>query len=231
MFVVITVAVAWRAARRGHLHLEVPATGHQADDWEPDAHAGDTPGRKVPSSGPPGLVDQLFWFSLSAIATMLLLAVSSHITQNIASIPFLWVLPLSLYLLTFVIAFEGRRGRGWYLRNTMLLPALVMTGVMAWGLVADDGVLDIETAIPMYLVGLFLVCLFCHGELAQAKPRARYLTRFYFMIALGGAAGAIRGSNQDRNNQQRYRDSQGRTYYCYDNRQDECYWDNGQRRY
>ena len=49
--------------------------------------------------------------------------------------------------------------------------------------------------------------------------------------ALGGTAGAIRGSNQDRNNQQRYRDSQGRYYYCYDNRQDECYWDNGQRRY
>ena len=47
----------------------------------------------------------------------------------------------------------------------------------------------------------------------------------------GGAAGAIRGSNQDRNNQQRYRDRQGRYYYCYDNRQDECYWDNGQRRY
>lgn len=49
--------------------------------------------------------------------------------------------------------------------------------------------------------------------------------------ALGGAAGAIRGSAQDRNNQQRYRDNQGRYYYCYDNRQDECYWDNGQRRY
>ena len=49
--------------------------------------------------------------------------------------------------------------------------------------------------------------------------------------AVGGAAGAIRGSSQDRNNQQRYRDSQGRYYYCYDNRQDECYWDNGQRRY
>ena len=49
--------------------------------------------------------------------------------------------------------------------------------------------------------------------------------------ALGGAAGAIRGSAQDRNNQQRYRDSQGRYYYCYDNRQAECYWDNGQRRY
>ena len=49
--------------------------------------------------------------------------------------------------------------------------------------------------------------------------------------AVGGAAGAIRGSNQDRNNQQRYRDSQGRYYYCYDNRQSECYWENGQRRY
>src|SRR5690606_28432684 len=47
----------------------------------------------------------------------------------------------------------------------------------------------------------------------------------------GGAAGAIRGSNQDRNNQQRYRDNQGRYYYCYDNRQTECYWENGQRRY
>lgn len=49
--------------------------------------------------------------------------------------------------------------------------------------------------------------------------------------ALGGAAGAIRGSSQDRNNQQRYRDNQGRYYYCYDNRQVECYWENGQRRY
>lgn len=49
--------------------------------------------------------------------------------------------------------------------------------------------------------------------------------------ALGGAAGAIRGSSQDRNNQQRYRDSRGNYYYCYDNRQDECYWENGQRRY
>ena len=47
---------------------------------------------------------------------------------------------------------------------------------------------------------------------------------------IGGAAGAVRGSNQDRNNQQRYRDSQGRYYYCYDGRQSECYWDNGQRR-
>jgi hypothetical protein len=47
----------------------------------------------------------------------------------------------------------------------------------------------------------------------------------------GGAAGAIRGSSQDRNNQQRYRDNQGRYYYCYDNRQSECYWENGQRRY
>lgn len=190
LFVLITIAVAWRASKRGHLHLEVPPAGHQADDWEAAvgddaAHAGSR------RAGPPGAVDHAFWFGLSAIATMLLLAVSSHITQNIASIPFLWVVPLSLYLLTFVVAFEGRRGRGWYLRNTMLLPALVMVGFMAWGLVADGGVLDIDTAIPLYLAGLFVVCLFCHGELAHAKPRARFLTRFYFMIALGGATGGL----------------------------------------
>ena len=139
----------------------------------------------------PAAADYLAWFVLAALATLMLLSVSNHITQNVASIPFLWVVPLSLYLLTFVVAFEGRRGQGWYLRDSLMLPALVAAAFMAWGLVTDNGVLDIDIAIPMYLVGLFLVCLFCHGELAQAKPQARYLTRFYFMVALGGAAGGL----------------------------------------
>ena len=71
-------------------------------------------------------------------------------------------------------------------------------------------------------------CRFCgknRGRLEiGARADAIRVTRI-------GAAGAVRGSQADRNNQQRYRDSQGRYYYCYDNRQDECYWDNGQRRY
>ncbi len=137
------------------------------------------------------LQDHFFWFCMAGLATLLLLAISSHITQNVASIPFLWILPLSLYLLTFVLAFEGRAGRGWYRRETFMLPALAVSAIMAWGLVADDGIMRIQEAIPLYLGGLFLVCFFCHGELAQSKPPARKLTRFYFMVALGGACGGL----------------------------------------
>lgn len=188
LFVLITIAVAIRAARAPAGRITV-ATMDPSDPSTPSSSspsAAATPAHAAPSG-----MDLVLWFSLAALATMILLAVSSHITQNVASIPFLWVVPLSLYLLTFVIAFEGRRGKGWYLRNNMLLPAMALCAVMAWGLVTDDGILDIDYAIPLYLAGMFLVCLFCHGELAHAKPQARYLTRFYFMIALGGAAGGL----------------------------------------
>ena len=140
---------------------------------------------------PPSAADYGLWFTLSALASLLLLAISNHISQNVASIPFLWVLPLTLYLLTFVLVFEGRGGRGFYLRQLMLGPVLVVLGAMAWGLTAERGVLSIEYAIPLYCAGLFLTCLFCHGELAAAKPAPRYLTRFYLMLSIGGAAGGM----------------------------------------
>nr|UOZ96891.1 Polyamine aminopropyltransferase [Cupriavidus sp.] len=131
----------------------------------------------------------VFWLILSGFASALLLSASSHISQNIASVPFLWVLPLSLYLLSFVLAFEGRNGKGFYLRESMMLPSMAVAAIMAWGLTAQDGILDIEIAIPLYCAGLFLICLFCHGELAQSRPAPQFLTRFYLMIALGGAMG------------------------------------------
>jgi len=173
LFVLLTLGVALRAMRA------------------PLASAGLNPQSVLsPQTVAPRFSDHLLWSGLAALATMLLLAVSSHITQNIASIPFLWVLPLSLYLLTFVLAFEGRGGRGWYLRVAMI-PALVLAAAMAWALLTDDGILSIEFAIPLFLTGLFVVCLFCHGELAQSKPAPQFLTRFYFMIALGGAVGGL----------------------------------------
>ena len=181
-FVLIIVVVAVRALRGAASARAVEADGSGALPSSVDVDA---------ALVAPRWADVVLWFALAAVATMLLLSVSSHITQNVASIPFLWVLPLSLYLLTFVIAFEGRRGQGWYIRETMMLPAMVLAAFMAWGLMTDDGILDIDYAIPLYLAGLFLICLFCHGELAKAKPAARFLTRFYFMVALGGAAGGL----------------------------------------
>ena len=140
---------------------------------------------------PPGAGDYGLWFAFSALASLMLLAVSNHITQNVASIPFLWVLPLTLYLLTFVLVFEGRGGRGFYIRQILLGPTLVGLGAMAWGLTAERGVLNLSEAIPLYCVGLFLTCMFCHGELAASKPAPSYLTRFYLMLSVGGAAGGM----------------------------------------
>ncbi len=182
LFVMLTAIVAVRSSRRGAVAVR--------SDLGQDAAASPRVTTESPAVRPL-LSDLTLWFSLSALATILLLSISSHITQNVASIPFLWVVPLSLYLLTFVVAFEGRGGRGWYSRDTMLLPALLLAGFMAWGLVAEHGILDIDIAIPLYLTGLFLACLFCHGELAAAKPHPQFLTRFYFVIALGGAAGGV----------------------------------------
>ena len=156
-----------------------------ADDQAARTHA------EAISDTPPSATDYALWFAFSALASLMLLSISNHISQNVASIPFLWVLPLTLYLLTFVLVFEGRGGRGFYIRQLWLGPTLVALGFMAWGLTAERGVLEIDYAIPLYCTGLFLTCMFCHGELAAAKPAPRYLTRFYLMLSIGGAAGGM----------------------------------------
>lgn len=136
----------------------------------------------------PGKLDLFLWLTLSAMGSWLLLAITNHITQNIASIPFLWLAPLTLYLLTFILCFESD---GWYQRSLMLGPLAVVLGFCAWGLQTSDVTLDIKIAIPLYLTGLFVCCMFFHGELAKIRPAPRYLTLFYLMVSLGGALGGM----------------------------------------
>jgi hypothetical protein len=188
LFVVTMLALAWHIARQspGPLVGDGDNTNDSGPTIAPPLVASPSP---LTEHAAPAVSTLIFWFALSALASALLLSASSHISQNIASVPFLWVLPLSLYLLSFVVAFEGRAGKGFYLRDSMMLPSMAAAGIMAWGLTAQDGILDIDIAVPLYSVGLFLICLFCHGELAQSRPPTRYLTRFYLLIALGGAAG------------------------------------------
>ena len=140
---------------------------------------------------PPRARDYLLWLAFSILGSVMLLASTSHITQNIASVPFLWVLPLSLYLLTFVIAFEGRGGRGWYEQNWWLFITLLLIVGMAAGLSAARGVMDVGLAVPLYTLGMFMAVLFCNGELAHRKPAPTYLTHFYLMVSLGGALGGL----------------------------------------
>ena len=134
----------------------------------------------VPLSG----TVQLAWMGLAALASVMLLAVSNHVTQNISSVPFLWVLPLALYLATFILAFDHPR---WYLRTPLLVLLGLLTPWMAW----EISSLKLVVAVPLYFIGMFVACMVCHGELARLKPDPAHLTRFYLMISVGGAVGAV----------------------------------------
>lgn len=141
------------------------------------------------NNGPkPGLAHHVLWLTLSAMGSFMLLAVTNHITHDVASVPFLWILPLTIYLVSFILCFEGR---GWYRRSIFLGPLLVAAGAMAWALHADRGIHDIKESVALFSAGLFVCCMFFHGELAQTKPAPRYLTRFYLMVSLGGALGGF----------------------------------------
>ncbi|MGH9658828.1 MAG: fused MFS/spermidine synthase, partial [Bryobacteraceae bacterium] len=124
----------------------------------------------------------------AAVPSLLLLAVTNHLCQNVAAIPFLWVLPLALYLLTFILCFDrpiwhDRRVSYW------LLPGGL--GLIHLGLLKVPATASLPILIPVFGAGFFLCCMFCHGELARRKPDPRHLTAFYLMISLGGALGAL----------------------------------------
>jgi spermidine synthase len=150
------------------------------------ARAGDEAATATAASAaaPPTLAAQLLWLALSAMGSVMLLAISNHVTQNIASVPFMWVVPLSLYLITFILCFDHPR---WYVRPLFVALLLVLLPWMAYKIPS----LDLKLSLATYLGGLFVACMFCHGELARLKPDPRHLTRFYLMMSLGGALGAV----------------------------------------
>lgn len=130
----------------------------------------------------------LFWIGLPACASILLLAITNHLSQNVAAIPFLWILPLTLYLLSFILCFEGTR---WYRRTLFIRLFAVAVGSMAYALSPEFENGEIKVMIPLFAAGLFVCCMVCHGELARLKPHPRLLTSFYVMIASGGALGGV----------------------------------------
>ncbi len=171
-FVALCAATAFASLRAGE-----PAT-EPADPGTADA--------RTHSSAPTAL-RQLLWCALAATGSLLLLSVTNHITQNVAAVPLLWIAPLSLYLLTFILCFDAPR---WYRRELFLSMAAAALGVMAWTLADPKLTHELAIQLGVFCAGLFIACMFCHGELARLKPLPRYLTRFYLMISLGGAIGS-----------------------------------------
>ena len=127
------------------------------------------------------------WIGLSACSSALLLAVTNHITQNVAAVPFLWMIPLGLYMLSFILCFGSSR---WYPRNFFVRLLGVALGGMAYALSPSLTALPFWLMILLFCLGLFICCMFCHGELARLKLDPAQLTSFYSLISLGSVAGA-----------------------------------------
>jgi SAM-dependent methyltransferase len=169
-YAVFTLLCGFMALRaRGFAPLEVAAGGAPVERPQPRQYA--------------------MWLLFPATASVLLLSITTQLSQNVAAIPFLWVLPLSLYLLSFILCFESS---GWYRRYPYLPLLAVALGGMAHGItVNNDANLPIWVMLTLFGLGLFVCCMVCHGELARLKPDPKYLTHFYLTISAGGALGGI----------------------------------------
>jgi hypothetical protein len=137
---------------------------------------------------PPAFPLRLLWLGLAAGASVLLLAVTTHLTQDVAAIPFLWIVPLSVYLLSFIVCFEAPR---LYHRAVFVPLLLAALGFMAYRLWPEHQSMKLRLVIGLLAFALFICCMVCHGELARLKPHPRYLTGFYVTVSLGGAVGGL----------------------------------------
>ncbi len=143
---------------------------------------------KTVSDNPPtSPLTRILWLLLPACASSLLLATTNKMCQDVAVIPFLWVLPLALYLLSFIICFDSPR---WYVRFPYALALIGALAGITWALF--EGIdASAYTQISVYSLGLFVCCMVCHGELYRLRPDPRQLTEFYLMTSAGGAVGGL----------------------------------------
>ena len=134
------------------------------------------------------LTTRVLWVALAACASLLLAAMTTHISQNVAALPLVWILPLVAYLLSFVVAFATRT---WPPR--WLVVGLAIVGLVGSGVLLYRGVLSIPIlpATAAFCVALFFLCLFLHSELYHRRPAPHHLTSFYLHVAAGGALGAV----------------------------------------
>ena len=139
------------------------------------------------AAAPTRAADVAWWLALSACGSTVLLGTMNQLNQDVPPVPFLFVMPLSVYLLTFIVAFDHER---WYHRPAFI--ALLHLGLAgAYLAVYRTNSFELPSLIALYLAALFACCMTCHGELARRKPEPARLTLFYLMVALGGALGGV----------------------------------------
>ncbi len=174
VFALLCGACAWRATRAEWLEGAEPAVK--------PAFA------LVADDGPaPTLRSIVIWLGLSGLASMMLLASTNQICQDVASVPFLWVLPLGLYLLTFILCFnyENRDLGTWSAAS-----AVLAVGIATWVLEQGPS-MYLSVQVVVYALTLFVCCMACHGELVKRRPSPSHLTLFYLVLSVGGLLGGI----------------------------------------
>ncbi|MFH1754453.1 MAG: fused MFS/spermidine synthase [Candidatus Latescibacterota bacterium] len=181
-FIILCGSVGWSVWKTRSFVSQSPGNIEPTGDGDRSADAGVSPLR------------QGLWIAWPACAVILFMAVTNQLTLNVAAVPFLWVMPLSIYLLSFIFAFNGRR---WYHRR---LYGVLLIGAFAAFYVLFPGQLKMQDAIvhigmiEMILIwagALFVCCMVCHGELYRIKPAPACLTRYYLSISFGGVLGGL----------------------------------------
>lgn len=160
---VIVALPGWRAAPRLHANTERTST-------------------------PPSIGAAAVWVLLAFCPSVLLLAVTHYASDAIAPIPLLWIVFLSVYLLSFILCFESDR---WY-RRALFVPALfIVLGLLTYGSAVGRAAFGVRTNIALSVLALFVASMACHGELARRRPDPAHLTRFYLWVSVGGVLGGV----------------------------------------
>jgi len=177
-YVVFAVCAGYGALST--MRLNAGPLGHRVRPRTPAA------GLQAEGEARPGVGVRFLWVALSAAASVMLLATTNQISQDVSVTPFLWVLPLALYLLSFILCFASPR---WYSRTGYTVALFAGTLVFCWAFYYGRGTLLAEIAV--YSLVLFICCMVCHGELVRLKPHPRYLASFYLLISAGGVLGGV----------------------------------------
>ncbi len=157
----------------------------EADTTNDLSNAETTQSTIAPSQ--PNRLDWTLWIALPMTACVLLIATTNQVCQEVAVIPFLWIVPLTIYLLSFILTFDSTR---WYVRSILYGGLIISTGYSA-SLLHQGGKALMMHQLVSFFSMLFCGCMVCHGELVRMKPHPKYLTSFYLCISAGGALGGM----------------------------------------
>lgn len=188
VLVLACATVVWRAPRSSvdaRADEDLMAAPAIAADASPAGFAG--------SAARPTPARRLRWVGIAFVPSSLMLGVTTTITTDIAPIPLLWALPLSLYLVSFILVFApGSRPDRLWRAMVFALPGVVLVISLILLLEVRGSVwLSLWVMVPIHLAGFFVIAVVCHGQLARDRPPARWLTEFYLLISLGGALGGV----------------------------------------